>query len=592
MNSKANATMTQSLPAVPILQDSVWSDPCSWDVSAQNPSGDATADADIFILSEPIRTRPTSQKLQSWFRWRWQLSRRLFSVPIRFLTTEFGVKTGDLVLTLPIILTLIAISAIQAANGNVKGSGIPPSIALALVFGFVVRNNSLLVTLTGISFGSAMFYHKLFAFVTIILTGLHGLAYISARTNGFERNPKVVSGIIAFITMIVLYLLSLRCIRRRFHEFFVRTHWILFIIILVAAVLHGSVITLVGILPWEIDLIYRVVYRSRIYSHGTLYGNRKEDISDDLYILGSTRNSSKTNHQRLGVAAQDQIEIFQLPGDITCIQFPRVRLDTGEEFKYKAGQYAFLCIPMLSSFEWHPFSISSSPHEEFVTFHIKAVGDWTMKLLQVAPEARTDEEAPFEVLIDGPYGNLSIDIDDSITYSHFVLFAGGMGVTPLRGIANWLHSQCYLEKARILHRLRFVWAVSDTERLQALMNLDAERWLSNPRAPYLPDILLCPTTLNVSTEAFSTEIYLTRGLVGSQTELDPQLRKCLWFHCRPDTEQILREMGHQAIKYGNFRVAVLVCGPSSMTKEVCDISFRLSQEMDLHFDVHSEHFAF
>ncbi|POM64637.1 Hypothetical protein PHPALM_19815 [Phytophthora palmivora] len=568
MKSATNVATTQSLPVVPILQDSVWSDPCSWDDSDESQSGDATANADVFILAEPIRTH-TTQSMQSWLRLRWQLSRRLFSVPIHALTMELGLKTGDFVLTIPVILILVVVSAVQATNGNVKGSGTPPSIGLGLVFVFVVRNNSLLVALTGISFERALFYHKCFAFVTIILTGLHGLAYALKRNDGIlPQSPKVASGMIAFIAMVVLYLLSLECIRRRFHEFFVRTHWILFIVILVAAVLHGSIIALVGILPWEIDLIFRLVYRSRVYSHGTIYGSHPRELSNELFILGSSETSCKMNHQRLGVAAQDQIEIFQLPGDITCIQFPRVRLDTGEEFNFKAGQY------------------------EFVTFHIKAVGDWTMKLLQAAPETRTDDGAPFEVLLDGPYGNLSIDIEDSTTYSHFVFFAGGMGVTPLRAIANWLHGQCHLEKARILHRLRFVWSVSDVERLQALMSLDDERWLNNPRAPYLPDVLLCPTTLNVSTETFFTEIYLTRGLVGSQTQLDPQLRKCLWFHCRPDIEQILREMGHQAVKHGNSRIAVLVCGPQSMETEVIATSLKLSKEMELHFDVHSEHYAF
>ncbi|KAG2964260.1 hypothetical protein PC120_g27408 [Phytophthora cactorum] len=54
-----------------------------------------------------------------------------------------------------------------------------------------------------------------------------------------------------------------------------------------------------------------------------------------------------------------------------------------------------------------------------------------MKLLQAAPEDRNEGKAPFEGLIDGPYGNLSIDIEDSATYSHFVFFAEDMGVTSV-----------------------------------------------------------------------------------------------------------------------------------------------------------------
>ena len=35
----------------------------------------------------------------------------------------------------------------------------------------------------------------------------------------------------------------------------------------------------------------------------------------------------------------------------------------------------------LGTYEWHPFSVSSAPDDEFVTLHIKAVGDWTNNLM-------------------------------------------------------------------------------------------------------------------------------------------------------------------------------------------------------------------
>ncbi|ETP23954.1 hypothetical protein F441_02992 [Phytophthora nicotianae CJ01A1] len=551
---------------IPILEDSVSTDSrCSWDDSTTVKTG-------IFNVVTAVRELSASRILQSLLRFRWRLSRTLFSKPIVFFTAELNIKVGDIVVLFPVVLALVLVSTVQTINYNVKNSGISSSIALAAVFGLVVRNNALLLVITGISFERALFYHKLLAFITITLTALHGLAYILARNNGqIERNPKVASGMIAFIAMVMLYLLSLGCVRRRFYRFFVRSHWILFIVILVSAVLHGSVIALVGILPWELDVVYRLVYRSRVYNNGTIFGRKSGSLSNDLNTRTATKNTN-----RLGVAAQDQLEIFQLPDDITCIRFPRVRPDTEEEFKYKAGQYAFLCVPILSSLEWHPFCFSSSPCEDYVTFHSKAVGDWTMKLLLAAPEARNEGKASFEVLIDGPYGNLSVDIEDMVTYSHFVIFVEDMGVTSMRSIVNWLYSQCYSQKPRSLHRLRFIWSVSDSEILRAaLMRVDIGRMT---RDPYLPDVLLCPTTLNTSDETFFTEIYLTRGLAGAQIPPDPRLRKCLWFNRRPDTGRILREMGQQATKLGKSRIAVLVSGTESMAKEVIEKTTRS------HFD--------
>jgi hypothetical protein len=39
-----------------------------------------------------------------------------------------------------------------------------------------------------------------------------------------------------------------------------------------------------------------------------------------------------------------------------------------------------ICIPAISWYEWHPLSISSSPHESEFSLHFSAVGSWTKKL--------------------------------------------------------------------------------------------------------------------------------------------------------------------------------------------------------------------
>ena len=49
-------------------------------------------------------------------------------------------------------------------------------------------------------------------------------------------------------------------------------------------------------------------------------------------------------------------------------------------FRYKAGQYVFVNIPSLSLFQWHPFSLSSSPYQDTVMVHIRVLGNWTKAL--------------------------------------------------------------------------------------------------------------------------------------------------------------------------------------------------------------------
>ncbi|VYS59469.1 unnamed protein product [Arabidopsis thaliana] len=49
-------------------------------------------------------------------------------------------------------------------------------------------------------------------------------------------------------------------------------------------------------------------------------------------------------------------------------------------FKYKSGMYMFVKCPDISKFEWHPFSITSAPGDEYLSVHIRALGDWTSEL--------------------------------------------------------------------------------------------------------------------------------------------------------------------------------------------------------------------
>ncbi|GMF33431.1 unnamed protein product [Phytophthora fragariaefolia] len=525
----------------------------------------------------PHRLQPLQRLLRSWVVLRWKLSRNIFSVTVPLLTSGTRLKLGDLLITLPIIVGIIACSAIRAKIRDVTGTGTPPSISLAVVFGFAVRNNSLLLICTGIPFERALFYHKLAAFITIILTGLHAFAFLLGLRKNEQSldDPKVVSGFGAFFGLVLMYLLSYSCIRRKYFEFFIRAHWVLFVGVVAFAILHGAQIVAVGVAPWAIDMMYRLFYQSRIYAHGSC------------------------NRLTKGVVARDQLSICALPGNITRIQFPRIHQDTGETFDYEAGQYAFLCIPSISHFQWHPFTIASSPHEAMVTFYIKALGDWTTKLLTVALKReasamRLDGPSTFDVLIDGPYGKLSIDITTPTIYSHFIFLSGGIGMTPMRSIVNWLHHECYYRNRGLIPHVKFIWSVKDIETIASLLGREEPRRDSclevDEVASYFPHILSHPRNTNSPSDAFVSEVYLTRDILDDEAQDLPELANCLHSGSRPDIIAILREMGEEAKNTAKERVAVLVCGPSALIDDVNYATTRLARQLKVHFDVHSETF--
>ena len=65
-----------------------------------------------------------------------------------------------------------------------------------------------------------------------------------------------------------------------------------------------------------------------------------------------------------------------------------------EGFEYKSGQWAQVACLALGHREFHPFTMTSAPHEKFLKFHIRAVGPWTTNLRQVYDPCSRSKGAP------------------------------------------------------------------------------------------------------------------------------------------------------------------------------------------------------
>lgn len=58
---------------------------------------------------------------------------------------------------------------------------------------------------------------------------------------------------------------------------------------------------------------------------------------------------------------------------------------------FQGGQFMLVCIPKVSYFEWHPFSVQTSFKEGRIDLFVKASGSWTLDLLAFVNEAGGDD---------------------------------------------------------------------------------------------------------------------------------------------------------------------------------------------------------
>uniref|UniRef100_A0A7N8YCW9 NADPH oxidase 1 n=1 Tax=Mastacembelus armatus TaxID=205130 RepID=A0A7N8YCW9_9TELE len=104
-------------------------------------------------------------------------------------------------------------------------------------------------------------------------------------------------------------------------------------------------------------------------------------------------------------------------------------------FKMEVGQYVFLNCPAISQLEWHPFTMTSAPEEDFFSVHIRSAGDWTDKLIDLMQQLPEETMFPTtictELGVDGPFGTASEDVFD---YEVSMLVGAGIGVTPFASI--------------------------------------------------------------------------------------------------------------------------------------------------------------
>jgi len=255
-------------------------------------------------------------------------------------------------------------------------------------------------------------------------------------------------------------------------------------------------------------------------------------------------------------------------------------------FKYIPGQYIFLNCPYIASQEWHPFTISSAPEEDFISIHIRTVGDWTNELwtfmnpnkrLGIVQENITTAPDGSPIFrIDGPFGSASEEI---FKFRTVILVAGGIGVTPFGSILKHINYRIRMGQ-NVLEKVYFYWVSRDkgsfewfNEVLLALENDNINNFLEI--CTYLT------SQLNVE------EIRRVVDGIDQPRDQINGLQSPTYFG-RPDWDKIFAE---KAEKHRGTTVGVFFCGPSVLSKQLSRYSSKYtSTSTHTIFLYHKENF--
>lgn len=464
----------------------------------------------------------------------------------------------------PLAILLYISYDVSFNQGDTEESGVIAEIPLAAVFLLANKSNSIITFVLGIPYERLIFWHKLTTIVAIATAWSH--CWCAFVTGGDDRrhlssdssdsgdsdgstkfslngptsdfflycfgNLENATGSIAVISMTALLTTSILPLRRCVFILWYYSHIILAVVAGVAAVMHGTTSILFVLGWWAIDLFTRYILMA-----GFLY---------------------PTNCQ-----------LRALPGDIVELSFPKPAI-----FEYDAGQYVRISIPKLGFAEFHPFSISSSPHQDIVTLHIRVLGSWTRRLRKLA-----EKKSEVSFLMEGPYGRNAVDIDNFDRYKTALFFSGGIGVTPMYSVANTLLHQVEQGDRSNMKKIKFIWNIRNMDIYHAMTDCADERALCGPTIfDYQP-------RLTKSKDMMDLDIYLT----GNDSKIDCENSLFKPKFGRPNIDEIFTEMKELAMKEDETHVAVFACGPIGLMDSIRD-ACRRHQGVNVCFDFHEETF--
>ena len=213
------------------------------------------------------------------------------------------------------------------------------------------------------------------------------------------------------------------------------------------------------------------------------------------------------------------IRFFSFKTEIKSVKFLECRVTEliirkPTNFNFTLCQYARINIPSISPYQWHPFTIASSPNNKYLIFYIAPLGNWTNDLMKFAKsintivpkeKENTNKESKIEEVkndknpinknqnnisvkevfnfeqldtnklcrIDGPFG---APTQDFAKFKNLIFIASGIGATPFASIFfdvlyNFENKDESIKNIYDGFTIEFYWLIKDYASCSYLIHL-------------------------------------------------------------------------------------------------------------------------
>ncbi|KAM0921828.1 hypothetical protein ACQ4PT_006735 [Festuca glaucescens] len=411
----------------------------------------------------------------------------------------------------------------------------------------------------------------------------------------FVRGVEGITGVIMVVLMAVAYTLAHPRFRRSklgegnplkrlsgFNMFWYSHH--LFVVVYIALVVHGVCL-----------YINRTWYKQTTWMY----------LAIPVLLYAGERLLRALRSHGLTTVRIEKVAVY--PGNVIAIHMSKPH-----GFRYKSGQYIYVNCGEVSPFEWHPFTITSAPGDDYLSMHIRCRGDWTSKFRAIFSQScrppavgqsgllRADftsmehntKTFP-KLMIDGPYG---APAQDYRKYDVLLLIGLGIGATPLISIVKDVlnniqkqpgHGHSDDDAPFMTKKVYFYWCTREEgsfEWFRGVMDEVAER----DAAGDVVELHNHCTSVYEEGDARSAMVLMLQALHHAKSGVDVVSGTRVRTHfARPCWRDVFKRV---ACDHQGQRVGVFYCGDQKVTPELRRLSQDFSHRTTTKFVFHKENF--